>query len=84
MIPASPNMVSCERVVELLLEYLEGTLPPDVHAAMEKHMELCPPCVAFARQYSRTSEVCRDELRREMPRDMRDHLVDFLRRELEH
>lgn len=79
MIPAGPKMVSCERVVELLLEYLEGGLSPEAHAAMKQHLERCPPCVAFARQYEKTSKVCRDELRRDMPEAMREHLLEFLR-----
>ena len=84
MIPASPDMISCERLIELLLDYLEGDLEPAQQAAMEKHLEACPPCVDFAEQYRATPELCRKELvKRHMPAEMRSHLLTFLRDEIE-
>ena len=83
MVPASSTMVSCERVIELLLDYLEGELSPELQAAMDRHWEACPPCVEFARQYKATSALCRSELAREMPAKVRDHVLEFLRDEIE-
>jgi anti-sigma factor RsiW len=76
------DMISCHRVVELLLDYLEGELDEKTSGAMDQHFEMCPECVAFTAQYRNTSEICRRELVREAPEEITEHVLDFLRREL--
>lgn len=34
-------------LVELLTEYLEGALPAAEVAAIEAHLEICPPCRVY-------------------------------------
>jgi hypothetical protein len=34
-----PAGISCREVVELVTDYLEGALAPDVHARLEAHLE---------------------------------------------
>lgn len=76
---SSSETVSCERVVALLLEYLEGDLPPVLATAMEQHLDDCPHCLEFLGQYKATSALCREELAREMPKDLSDRLATFVR-----
>ena len=82
MLASTNDMISCHRVVELLLDYLEGDLEPRLQDAMEGHFEMCPQCVEFTRQYRQTSVLCRRELVREAPREITDHVLDFLRKNL--
>lgn len=44
----------CNVVVELLTDYLDGALDPDTVASLERHLELCPPCVVFLDQLRAT------------------------------
>lgn len=44
----------CNVVVELLTDYLDGTLDPGTTASLEQHLELCPPCVVFLEQLRAT------------------------------
>lgn len=76
------DMISCHRVVELLLDYLDGELDDNVSGAMDQHFEMCPECVAFTAQYRNTSELCRKELVRAAPAEITDHVLAFLRKEL--
>lgn len=70
--------VSCERLVALLLDYLEGGLDAGTHAAIDAHLAHCPGCLEFTSQYKKTPVICRESLRREMPADLRDHLAEFV------
>ena len=43
--------------MELLTDYLEGALPPDEVAAVEAHLETCPPCRTYLAQMRATIEA---------------------------
>jgi anti-sigma factor RsiW len=52
-----PGGISCREVVELVTDYLEGALDPEVEARFAKHLELCPPCVEYVGQIRTTSRL---------------------------
>jgi anti-sigma factor RsiW len=64
--------------VELLGEYVDGSLPPEQAAALEAHLSLCPPCITFVRTYKATRTLCRHKLAREMPPELKSSLQSFL------
>ncbi len=68
----------CKECVDLLGEYVEGTLPPDRAKALEEHLSLCPPCITFVRTYKATRGLCRKALAREMPSELMHSLQSFL------
>jgi Putative zinc-finger len=68
----------CKECVDLLGEYIEGTLPPDKAKALEDHLSLCPPCITFVRTYRATRKLCRSALKREMPGELMSSLKSFL------
>lgn len=74
-------MIECRRAAGLLLEYLEGSLSPSLHARLHKHFEDCPPCLRFIESYKRTSSLCKETLMKEAPREVGDRLTAFLRQQ---
>jgi anti-sigma factor RsiW len=68
----------CKECVDLLGDYIEGTLPPDRAKALEDHLSLCPPCITFVRTYKATRKLCRHALSKEMPRELKHSLSSFL------
>ena len=68
----------CKECVDLLGEYIEGTLSPDRAKALEDHLSLCPPCITFVRTYKATRKLCRHALVRDMPREPMHSLSSFL------
>ena len=52
--------VVCRQVVELVTDYLEGALPSDLQAAVERHLQLCPPCVTYIEQMRATAVSLRE------------------------
>ena len=71
--------VACAPGVELLMEYLEGALPPDDRAAIEAHVAGCERCKAFIASYQDTPRIVRDATVVEMPDDLQESLLAALR-----
>ena len=42
--------ISCQEVVELVTDYLEGALSPEDTASFEHHLALCEGCVFYVEQ----------------------------------
>jgi anti-sigma factor RsiW len=45
-----PDDLACIEEVEMITEYLEGTLPADQARRLERHLETCPGCTEFLAQ----------------------------------
>ena len=73
-------MMYCQDCVELLADYLEGTLTEEQKAALEEHLSYCPPCVTFVRTYKATTRVARKHLALTMPEEVGSRLHDFLKK----
>ena len=73
------NDIACRSGVELLMDYLEGVLPPDVNAALESHVAGCERCAAFVASYRETPRILRSATAVEIPSDIQDSLHAFLR-----
>ncbi len=73
------GMYSCKESIELLLEYLDGSMSPDEAEHLSKHLAACPPCVEFLKTYKATSGLCKRALAAKMPEELSRRLTDFLR-----
>jgi len=73
------HAVVCASGVELLMDYLEGALPDDLHADLEAHVAACPRCTAFVAAYRETPRILRDATAAALPPDLEASLLDFLR-----
>jgi anti-sigma factor RsiW len=47
----------CREVVELVTEYLGGTLPAHDRERFDQHLATCPPCTAYLAQVKTTLEI---------------------------
>jgi anti-sigma factor RsiW len=51
----APGMtVHCQEIVELVTDYLDGALDPDMTAEVEAHLELCDGCDIYVGQMRAT------------------------------
>jgi anti-sigma factor RsiW len=73
------NDIACASGVELLMDYLEGVLPPEVSAALEAHVAGCERCGAFVASYRETPRILRTATSIDLPPDIQDSLRAFLR-----
>jgi predicted anti-sigma-YlaC factor YlaD len=51
---SGPGAVTCQQVVELVTDYLEGELDHGTRADLEAHLGLCPGCSLYFEQMRRT------------------------------
>jgi anti-sigma factor RsiW len=70
----------CQKVVELVTDYLEGAMPPRERARFESHIADCPHCRRYLAQMRTTLAVLgRIEPEAVAPEAM-DELVELYRR----
>ena len=46
--------LSCQELVELVTDYLEGALPSELHDRFERHIAHCSGCQAYLKQMRAT------------------------------
>ncbi len=73
------EQLTCREVVELITDYLEGTLPENVRLRMEQHLAGCDGCTAYLEQMRQTIRLT-GELREEsLTPKQRAELLDLFR-----
>lgn len=71
--------MECRRIAELLVDYLEGTLPKPSVELLEWHIDGCAPCVAFVNTYRGTVNAMRALRDVEIPSELKNRLLAVLR-----
>jgi anti-sigma factor (TIGR02949 family) len=70
--------MTCQDLIEVLDDYLDGTLPADRRGDLERHLEECAPCRAYLATYRKTRELGAAAARVEVPEEMKARLRRFL------
>jgi anti-sigma factor RsiW len=71
--------ITCQQVVELVTDYLEGALSPEDTARFEHHLTLCEGCVFYVDQIRMTVEALGRIGSDDVPPEIRDDLVAAFR-----
>jgi anti-sigma factor RsiW len=69
-----PEIV-CQQWVELVTDYLEGSLPFELHQAADRHLAACPHCREYLQQMRRTIEISGRLHDEDVPDDVVDALA---------
>jgi anti-sigma factor RsiW len=51
--------LTCRKVAELLIDYVEGSLPDDQHSLLQRHLCGCVPCAIYMHTYHETIRLTR-------------------------
>ena len=78
MSPAEDEM-SCKELVEIITEYLEGTLPESERARFEYHLGLCPGCQTYLEQMRQTVRAVGRLSEESIPPQAREELLRAFR-----
>lgn len=70
--------VSCEELVQVLIDYVDGNLPAGDRARLDEHFGDCPNCLAMMKTYRKTIDTARGVCADTMPAEVRRRLKDFL------
>jgi anti-sigma factor RsiW len=71
---------TCKKVIlDLLIEYEDGAMPPEDRADFERHMDMCPPCIRFLTTYRATGKTLKLLKPEEIPHDLAQSVLAFVR-----
>ena len=73
----APN---CKKVNEFLADYLDGSLPEKTSKQFEDHIGMCKCCGPYFEQYRETIEMARCCEEVELPDELVEHTMSFLRK----
>jgi anti-sigma factor RsiW len=71
--------LTCRELVELVTDYLEGTLEPSERRRFEDHIAMCEGCAAYLDQMRRTIDVVGAITEQSIPGPARDELLAIFR-----
>jgi len=76
--------VSCQECVNLLFDYLDSSLDPDMMKQLDEHFAACPPCINFLKTYQACQSMERKMSDQEVniPMEMEERLKNFLHEQL--
>ncbi len=72
------RMMCDDLIMDLLADYLDRTLGPDLVQQLEAHLKLCLPCMAYLETYRKTRDLAAAAARPAMPEEMKVRLREFL------
>jgi anti-sigma factor RsiW len=75
----SADHLSCQEVVELVTDYLEGSLSAEDAALFEQHLNFCEGCVWYVDQLRTTAEVLGEIREEDVPAEAKDRLMGAFR-----
>ena len=58
------TVTSCRDATDLLLDFVNRELNPETNIEFEKHLGVCPDCVAFLNTYKKTIELTKSFLKK--------------------
>ena len=71
--------ISCQEVVELVTDYLDGAMSPADVARFDHHLSLCEGCVFYVDQIRMTIAAVGRIVEEDVPPEVRDGLVAAFR-----
>ena len=74
-----PNEMSCQELVELVNEYLEGALAAEDKARFETHLDECEGCLNYLNQMRKTIELVGRLTEESVPSPTLDELMGAFR-----
>jgi anti-sigma factor RsiW len=75
----SHDHLSCQEVVELVTDYLDGALSGEDAALFEQHLNFCDGCVWYVDQIRTTIEAVGEISDEDIPPEAKDRLMTAFR-----
>jgi anti-sigma factor RsiW len=72
--------ITCRELIDFIADYLDDTLPPASRHEFERHLSVCPSCVAYLQGYKEAIRLGRAALMKsDEPADVPESLVLAIR-----
>ena len=79
MTNVSQNQLNCQEVVELVTDYLEQALLPEMKAKFDGHIAECPGCDTYIEQIQQTILMLRKLTEQQMFPETKQELLEIFR-----
>ena len=73
------NEITCKELVEIITDYLEGTMPEAKRRLFEAHLDECLYCVNYLEQMRQTIAALGELSEESIPPDAREALLETFR-----
>ena len=73
---------TCKQITAIAYGYLNDTLTPALKRELQRHLRVCPDCVAFFNTYKKTVAVAKAVQIDDLPANVRDNILAFLRKRM--
>ena len=73
------DFLTCQELVELITDYLDGAMPSEQRVAFEKHLAICPPCRGYLAEIRQTVAVAGKLTEDTIPVEARDGMLEAFR-----
>ena len=70
---------TCKQMTDLIFKYVNDNLGAALQKDFQRHLAICPDCVAFLNTYRKTIAVTGSVRAEDIPAKVRDNLLKFLR-----
>ena len=70
--------MTCKEAIDVLADYIEASLTPELAADLERHLLDCAPCRTYLSTYRKTRALTSEVGREPMPEEMKQRLHRFL------
>jgi len=81
--PEAAMRLTCQRVTDLILDYITDDMEVTLRTAFERHLRNCPDCRAFLNTYRQTIRTTRSLHYDQVPEEMLSRVQRFLRERIE-
>ena len=71
--------MTCKELVELVTEYIEGTLPAELRTRMERHLSGCDGCTHYLEQMRQTIRLTGQVREENLTPQQREDLLSLFR-----
>lgn len=71
---SSKPYITCQELIDFIASYRDNELSPDQRGEFERHLSVCPSCVAYLKTYEQTIALTRatgdDPVSEEVPESL--------------
>jgi anti-sigma factor RsiW len=72
---SSKPYITCQELIDFIASYRDNNLSPDQRVEFERHLSVCPSCVAYLKTYEQTIALARATGDDPVPADIPESLV---------
>lgn len=67
--------ITCQELIDFIASYRDNELSPDQRVEFERHLSVCPSCVAYLKTYEQTIALTRATGDDPVPEDVPESLI---------